>query len=92
MCLFPQAGTLSFFVHATHWPYRRLVALIIWMFLRWSGVRNDSRDVPSLKCDPMPYTLYVIELDPVVRTRKRFMAKNPNARPDKPAVYVGVTV
>lgn len=39
----------------------------------------------------MPYTLYVIELDPVVRTRKRFMAKNPDARPDKPAVYVGMT-
>jgi predicted GIY-YIG superfamily endonuclease len=39
----------------------------------------------------MPYTLYVIELDPEVRTRKRFMAKNPAARPDKPSVYVGMT-
>ena len=39
----------------------------------------------------MPYTLYVIELDPEVRTLKRFMAKNPEARPDKPAVYVGMT-
>jgi hypothetical protein len=38
-----------------------------------------------------PYTLYVIELDPEVRTRKRFMAKNPAARPDKPSVYVGMT-
>ncbi len=39
----------------------------------------------------MPYTLYVIELDPVVRTRKRFMEKNPDARADKPCVYVGMT-
>ena len=39
----------------------------------------------------MPYTLYVIELDPEVRTRKRFMAKNPDARADKPSVYVGMT-
>jgi predicted GIY-YIG superfamily endonuclease len=39
----------------------------------------------------MPYTLYVIELDAEVRMLKRFMAKNPDARPDKPAVYVGMT-
>ena len=39
----------------------------------------------------MPYTLYVIELDPAVRTKKRFMAANPGYRADKPCVYVGST-
>jgi hypothetical protein len=39
----------------------------------------------------MPYTLYVIELDPEVLTRKRFVARNPQHRTDKPCVYVGKT-
>ncbi len=39
----------------------------------------------------MPYTLYVIELDPEVLTRKRFVAVNPDHRPEKPCVYVGMT-
>lgn len=39
----------------------------------------------------MPYTLYVIELDPEVLTRKRFAMTNPDRRADKPCVYVGMT-
>jgi hypothetical protein len=39
----------------------------------------------------MPYTLYVIELDREVFTRKKFREANPNHRPDKRCVYVGMT-
>lgn len=38
-----------------------------------------------------PYTLYVIELDREVLARKKFVAANPDHRPDKPCVYVGST-
>jgi len=39
----------------------------------------------------MPYTLYVIELDREVLTIRRFRDANPDHRPDKPCVYVGMT-
>jgi predicted GIY-YIG superfamily endonuclease len=39
----------------------------------------------------MPYTLYVIELDRAVLTIRRFREANPDHRPDKPCVYVGMT-
>jgi hypothetical protein len=39
----------------------------------------------------MPYTCYVIELDPEVLISKRFCARNPDRRTDKPCVYVGMT-
>jgi hypothetical protein len=39
----------------------------------------------------MPYTLYVIELDPAVLQLKKFRDKNPDHRPDKRCVYVGMT-
>ncbi len=37
------------------------------------------------------YCVYVIELDPAVRTVRAFRERNPNARADKPCVYVGST-
>ena len=37
------------------------------------------------------HSVYVIELDPVVRTLTRFARANPNARADKPCLYVGMT-
>lgn len=39
----------------------------------------------------MPYTLYVIELDPAVLELKKFREKNPDHRPEKRCVYVGMT-
>ncbi len=39
----------------------------------------------------IPYTLYVIELDREVLTRKRFVAANPDHRPDKRCVYIGMS-
>ncbi len=39
----------------------------------------------------MPYTLYVIELDREVFNIRRFREENPDHRPDKPCVYVGMT-
>ena len=37
------------------------------------------------------FSLYVIELDPAVREVKRFREANPDARLDKPCLYVGMT-
>jgi predicted GIY-YIG superfamily endonuclease len=37
------------------------------------------------------HCVYVIELDPAVRLEKKFAAANPNARKDKPCLYVGLT-
>jgi hypothetical protein len=37
------------------------------------------------------FSLYVIELDPAVRDVKRFREANPDARLDKPCLYVGMT-
>ncbi len=39
----------------------------------------------------MPYTVYVIELDPEVLTKARFRNRNPGYREGKPCVYVGST-
>lgn len=40
----------------------------------------------------MPYNVYVIELDPEVRTCAPFADANRDRRDDKPCVYVGSTV
>ena len=37
------------------------------------------------------YHVYVVELDPAVLERKKFMEQNPKYRPGKPCVYVGMT-
>ena len=37
------------------------------------------------------FSLYVIELDPAVRDVPRFRQANPDARLDKPCLYVGMT-
>jgi len=37
------------------------------------------------------HCVYVIELDETVRGERRFAAANPNARLDKPCLYVGLT-
>jgi predicted GIY-YIG superfamily endonuclease len=39
----------------------------------------------------MPRNVYVIELDPSIRSVRRFAEANPLARPDKPCLYVGCT-
>ena len=37
------------------------------------------------------HSVYVIQLSEEVRSLKRFAAANPNARLDKPCLYVGLT-
>lgn len=37
------------------------------------------------------YHVYVVELDPAVLERKKFVARSPAYRPGKPCVYVGMT-
>ena len=39
----------------------------------------------------MTHNVYVIELDPGVRSVRAFANANPDARPDLPCVYVGLT-
>ena len=39
----------------------------------------------------MPYSVYVIELSPDVRSVAKFTKLNPDRREDKPCVYVGQT-
>ncbi len=39
----------------------------------------------------MPFSIYIIELDPAVLKRARFKKANPAHRPGKPCVYVGST-
>src|SRR4026208_2590079 len=39
----------------------------------------------------LSHTVYVVELDPAVRKRRAFRARNPAYRPDMPCVYVGMT-
>ena len=38
------------------------------------------------------YSIYVIELDPVILKKKKFLRANPKYVPGKPCVYVGMTV
>jgi predicted GIY-YIG superfamily endonuclease len=40
---------------------------------------------------PHDCCVYVIELDPAVRDDRSFARKNPDARPDRPCLYVGST-
>ena len=68
-----------------------------------SGARPpDSAWCPALKHsslagfirhtqEDMAHNVYVVELDPAVRERPQFAAANPDARPDKPCLYVGLT-
>ena len=37
------------------------------------------------------HNVYVVELDPAVRSLARFAKANPGARDDKPCLYVGLT-
>jgi len=37
------------------------------------------------------YSIYVIELDPAVLGKNKFLEKNPDFKPGKPCVYVGMT-
>jgi predicted GIY-YIG superfamily endonuclease len=37
------------------------------------------------------HSVYVVELDPAVRERVRLQRLNPDADPEKPCVYVGMT-
>ena len=37
------------------------------------------------------HSVYVVELDPAVRERARLQRLNPDADPEKPCVYVGMT-
>jgi hypothetical protein len=39
----------------------------------------------------MPYCVYVIELDKVFAQTRKARRANPDARPDKPCIYVGYT-
>ncbi len=44
-----------------------------------------------MKQDPRHHSVYVVELDAAVRTRRRFREANPNHDPDMACLYVGMT-
>jgi len=48
------------------------------------GTRNREMTNPH-------HSVYVVELDPAVRERARLQRLNPDADPEKPCVYVGMT-
>ena len=52
-----------------------------------TGTKKKAKKSPPSR----HYSVYVIELDPAVRTMKKFAKANPNARADKPCLYVGMT-
>lgn len=54
-------------------------------------IRKTSR-MPTAKPEkPRTFSVYVIALDPAVLDSRRFSDANPDYRPGKPCVYVGMT-
>ena len=58
-----------------------------------TNVKKSTRDGSKRTASPRQshHCVYVIELDEAVRGEKKFAAANPNARLDKPCLYVGLT-
>ena len=52
---------------------------------------QTSRSKTSPSPRPPHHCVYVIELDEAVRLERKFAAANPDARLDKPCLYVGMT-